>query len=181
MGHRHGGIVGVPLTAVHAVAVFVKGVEPGIGIPRLVVMDAVYALAQFTRGGLDVVAKTVIGGVGQHCKHGPDLLIRNQRAGGYLPRDGLWRQLTARHGANQTPRITARQQVQRNSARHVQRVIQRFMAITVNQYGITIGHRRMQNDLVARRAASYGEEGVVRPKHPSRIFFCRRHRSGMIV
>ena len=181
VGHGHRGIVGVPLAAVHAVAPLVERVEARIGVPGLVVVDAVDRLAQLAGGGLHVVAEPVIGRVGQHRQHRAGLLVARQRAFGDLLRHRLGAQLALRHRADQAARIAPRTQVQRHRTGLVQRVVQRLVAVAVDQHGIAVGDRGVQDDLVAGRAAAHREEGEVGTEHPRRIAFRLGDRPRVIV
>ncbi|MNF64621.1 hypothetical protein D3C84_463610 [compost metagenome] len=181
VGHGHRGIVGMPLAAVHAVAPLVQRVEARVGVPGLVVVDAVDALAQLAGGGLHVVAEAVVGRVGQHRQHRTGLLVARQRAVGEFLRDRLGGQFAVRHRADQATRVAPRAQVQRHRAGLVQRVVQRLVAVAVDQHGIAVGHRRVQDHLVAGRTATDRKERVVGAKYPGRIALRLGYRAGVVV
>ena len=129
----------------------------------------------------DVVTEAVVGRVGQHRQHRAGLLVAGQRAFGELLRHRLGGQFALRHRADQAARIAPRTQVQRHRARHVQRVVERLVAIAIDQHGIAVGDRRVQDDLVAGRAAAHRKEREVGAEHPGRVAFRLGHRTGMVI
>ena len=75
-----GHIVGIR----HAIVVLIHGAETGVGVPRLVKVQVVHALAELLLDVGHIVAQPVIGGIGEggHLDPAAFQLVRNELVGG---------------------------------------------------------------------------------------------------
>ena len=182
MRDGHGRIVLAALAAVHAVAAFVQRIEARVREPGLVVMDAIDRLAE--RGGrrADVVAEPVVGRVRQrrHDRWSRSVGLTSALSASFC--STLCRlDLRLRHRADQAAGIAPRHQVHRNRTGQIERVVERLVAVAVDEHDVAIGHGRLQDDLVASRAAADREVREIRAEHARGVFLGRPARAAVIV
>ena len=111
-------------------------------------MNAIDRLAE--RGGrrADVVAEPVVRRVRQRRHHRWSRSVGHERAVGELLLDAVPAHFRLRHRADQAAGIAPRHQVHRNRTGQIERVIERLVAVAVNQHDVAIGHGRLQDDFL---------------------------------
>ena len=151
--------------AAHPAFAFINRREVGVRHPRGVKVDGFHI-----QGFLDVVRvvqQTIIGGVGDHRVHRPGRV----RGFFYALRDGRMLEFALRNTAEDTVGVTRRAEVDWRNVAHHHQMGQRFMAVTVNQYGATCWRRVHPDDFVSGRGPVRHHVAAFRVEDASDVLF----------
>ncbi|MNL10027.1 hypothetical protein D3C87_1308150 [compost metagenome] len=160
MGGEHQRAI-VTAGRAHAVTPGEKLMERRVGVPGLIEMQHLDAVAQLLLDQLGVVTEAVIGRIGHYRELDLGCSALGQRAGIDLGLDRLRAEFAQGNRADDAQLITLRAQVQRNGAGHDDRVQHRLVAIAVHQHQVIARHHGVPDDLVGGRGAVDDEEGMV--------------------
>ncbi len=160
VGGEHQGSL-LAARGAHAIASVVELVERGIGVPSLVEVQHLDAVAEGLLDQLGVVAQAVVGGVGHHRQLHLRLAAARQRAGGDLRGDRLLAEFAQRDRPDDPQFVAFRSQVERYRPGHDDRVEDRLVAVAVHQHQVFATDHGVPDDLVRGGSAIDHEEGMV--------------------
>lgn len=151
LGGKNGRAAAVKVfdIAVHGIAVAVHRIKTGITVPGLVEMKTVNTLPQQFFYPFDVVAQTVISGVGDNGMDGRRIYpVTDQRIVAYRFGYGLSGKISRQNRADNAVLIAGRHKIGRNCAGHGNGMFYRLVAIAVTQGNLIAGNAGQQNDTV---------------------------------
>ncbi|MNM81000.1 hypothetical protein D3C81_929860 [compost metagenome] len=183
LGGEDDGVLLARLALGHAVVVLVERMERRIRVPGFVEMQEVHSGAEVVGNLLGVVAKAVVGGVGDHGD--ARFCARLGRlAGQRIGLDHLLQcvagELVKTDRPDDAVRIAAGGEVHRNAAGHDQRVQQRLVAVAVHEHDVAARHGAVPDDLVGGGGAVGDEECVVGAEVAGGFGFSLADRAGVI-
>ena len=167
--------------AAHREVALVHRVEARVAVPRFVHVDAVARLAEQRLHARRVVAKAVVGAVGDDGVHGllaGDLL--RQRAGLGLRLDRLRIHLRRRDRADDAVAVARGHHVDRPRAGQHQALLDRLVAVAVEDDEVVLLHAGLHDAAVGSRRADHARVAAVRAEHPRRVLLALRDRAGVV-
>ena len=162
------------------VVAVVEFVEVRIGVPSLVEVQDLHAVAERLLDGIDVVAEAVIGRVGHD--HQPNLAagLLGEGARRDLLLYGFARELIARDRPDDPEAVAGRNKVDRRGAGHDQRMQDGFVAVPVAEDEVALADHSMPDDFVGCGRAANDKERFIRSENARRVSLPLRDRAGVI-
>ena len=165
----------------HRKPVPIDRVEPGIGIPGLVEMDAIHALPEKFLHLSGMVAEAIVGGVGDdRMDRGLALGSRGERAGSDLIPDRSRGHLVRRDRADDPVPVPGREEIDRDRVRHGQGMLRGLVAVPVHEHDIVLRDPAEEDDLVCCRGAVRDEVRQVRAEDLRCIPLGLPHGAGVV-
>ena len=162
--------------------VSVNGVEFCVGIPGFVEVQVFHALLEPFLDLDRVVADPVVSGIGEGGH--PDGLLfrvcRNERAAFDFRPDGFWHEFGKPNRSDDAASVAARDHVDRQGAGDGHSVVERFVAVAVDQCDVAVGHPAAPDDLIHGRGAVQNIIRLIGSENPGGVVFGIARRAFMV-